>query len=87
MGTVYEVEHVQLGTRYALKLFSAEECRTGSLKDRFLVEGKALAILEHPNVVHVTDLDYDESSGSPYIVGAWFPTWNMGLLLREGGGV
>lgn len=68
MGTVYEVEHVQLGTRHALKLFSAEQCRTGSLKDRFLVEGKALAILEHPNVVHVTDLDYDESSGSPYYV-------------------
>jgi len=70
MGTVYEVEHVELGVHYALKTFtfdSSNECAE-ILKTKFLEEGKVLARLKHPNVAHVFDLAFDEKTQMPYFV-------------------
>ena len=68
MGTVYEVEHVKLGVRYALKAFDVREGEAELFRTRFAAEGKILARLVHPNVVHVFDLDFDERTGTPYYV-------------------
>ena len=56
MGEVYEVEHLALGTRYALKTFVLENGDAAFLRERFLAEGRALARIEHPNVARVFDL-------------------------------
>ncbi len=77
MGAVYEVEHTQLGVHYALKTFTLEGGHVGVLKDKFLTEGKVLARLHDPHLVRVFDLNFDESTGTPYFV--------MDLVLSEDG--
>ena len=67
MASVYEAVHVQLGTRVALKVFSTEDAANAAFKrKRFLAEGKVLARLRHPRVVHVHDLAVDPDTGTPY---------------------
>ena len=75
MGAVYEVEHAQLGVHYALKTFTLEEGHVKVLKNKFLTEGKVLARLHNPHLVHVFDLNFDEATGMPYFV--------MDLVLSE----
>ena len=70
MGTVYEVEHTALGVHYALKTFSFDPDRDSAevLKQKFLEEGKILARLKHPNLTHVFDLAFEETTQTPYFV-------------------
>ena len=77
MGVVYEVEHVTLGVHYALKTFTLEKGHAELFRKRFLAEGRLLARLSHPNLVHVFDLAYDESLDLLYYV--------MDLVLFEDG--
>lgn len=66
MGSVYEVEHLALGTRLALKVFSLEKGDVEFLRNRFLTEGRLLARFRHPRLVRVYDLAVDDETGSPY---------------------
>ena len=68
MGAVYEVEHLQLRTHRALKVFAVEGENVELHRKRFLSEGKMLAALDHPRVVHVHEFDVDAESGRPYFV-------------------
>ncbi len=68
MGAVYEVEHEQLGVRYALKAFSTQNKYADVLKKKFLAEGKVLARLRDPHLIRVFDLAIDEATGVPYFV-------------------
>lgn len=68
MGTVYEVEHIQLGVRYALKIFAREKGDVEMLRRRFRAEGRALARLRHPNLVRVYDFGEDAGRGLMYFV-------------------
>lgn len=77
MGAVYEVEHSQLGVRYALKAFALEGGHVDVLRNKFLAEGKVLARLHHSHLVRVFDLNFDETTGTPYFV--------MDLVLSEDG--
>ena len=77
MGAVYEVEHVELGVRYALKVFVRDHGDVKSLRMRFRTEGKVLARLRHPNLVRVYDLGDDEVRGALYFV--------MDLVVGRGG--
>ena len=63
MGAVYEVEHVTLGVRYALKTFTLEKGHAELFRKRFLAEGRLLARLHHPNLVRVFDLAWAEETG------------------------
>ena len=76
MSEVYEVENSRLGSRHALKLFTYEK-DDPEVRERFMVEGKLLARLNHPRIVKVTDFGTDEASGKPYFV--------MDLVLNERG--
>ena len=76
MSEVYEVENPRLGSRHALKLFTYEK-DDPEIRERFQVEGKLLARLNHPRIVKVTDFGTDEASGKPYFV--------MDLVLNERG--
>ena len=68
MGSVYEVEHEQLGVHYALKAFTAQSGYVDVLKKKFLAEGKVLARLRDSHLIRVFDLDIDEATGVPYFV-------------------
>lgn len=66
MGSVFEVQHKNLGRHFALKLMA------GSLKDnheateRFRAETKALGKLDHPNIVRA--IDAGDFNGQLYLV-------------------
>ena len=68
MAEVYEVEDVQLGVRYALKLFTYERGEQEAVRWRFFAEGRLLAKLRHPRLVGVYAIGEDEASGRPYFV-------------------
>jgi len=52
MGTVYEVEHIFMKKRFALKVLSSQ---TDSSVRRFQMEAKAASRLDHPNLLKVYD--------------------------------
>ena len=68
MGAVYEVEHEQLGVRYALKAFTSQSDYADILKKKFLAEGKVLARLRDPHLIRAFDLSIDETTGVPFFV-------------------
>jgi serine/threonine-protein kinase len=67
MGTVYEVEHTELGKRFVLKALLRELSRREDLVIRLRNEWRALGRLEHPNIVTVTDAG-TSANGVPYYV-------------------
>ena len=76
MSEVYEAEDPQLESRRAVKLYSYPK-NDEEVRQRFEVEGRLLAKLNHPRIVRVTDLGVDEATGRPYFV--------MDLVLDENG--
>ncbi|MEB2324985.1 MAG: serine/threonine protein kinase, partial [Sorangiineae bacterium] len=67
MGAVYEVEHVELGKRFVLKAMQRELAQREDLVARLRQEWRALARLEHPNIVGVTDAG-TSGTGVPFYV-------------------
>ncbi|MCB9612506.1 MAG: serine/threonine protein kinase [Sandaracinus sp.] len=65
MGTVYEVEHVDLGRPFALKVLRLG-ARNDELEQRFRREARALAMVRSPRVAQVTDFGIDP------VVGTWY---------------
>src|SRR5262249_5139477 len=58
MGTVFLCEHVLLRRLVALKALPLDKgTRNASAVDRFIREGRAVAALDHPNIVRCHDLD------------------------------
>lgn len=68
MGAVFEVEHVQLGVHYAIKVFTRDHGDVETLRNRFRAEGRALARLRHPNLLRVYDFGKDAERGLLYYV-------------------
>lgn len=68
MGTVFEVEHVALGRRYALKVLRTKVIeRDPGAAQKFLREARTAARVRHRNIVDVVDLGH-LSDGRPYFV-------------------
>ena len=76
MGAVYEVEHAELGVRFALKAFTLERGYREFLKKRFLAEAKILARLNHPRLVK------GETTGTRPVMGTY---WYLAPEIRRGG--
>ena len=66
MGVVYLGFDPGLEREVALKVMASAIVSDDDLKERFEREAKAVARLQHPNIVSVYDLGYDDQ-GSPYI--------------------
>ena len=75
MGIVYEAEQEGLGRRVAVKVLPSHARFDESCRRRFLREAKAIALLDHPNIVPIHAVA--EADGVPYYV--------MGLV--EGAGL
>jgi|GEM_PF-769253 serine/threonine protein kinase len=67
MGSVYEVEHMELGKRFVLKALLRELVRREDLAARLRNEWRALARLQHANIVNVTDAGTSDG-GVPFYV-------------------
>jgi serine/threonine-protein kinase len=67
MGSVYEVEHCELGKRFVLKALLRSLADRDDLGVRLRNEWRALGRLEHQNIVSVTDAGVT-STGVPYYV-------------------
>lgn len=66
MSTVYEVEHVSLGVRSALKAYTLDHGEWKLMREKFLAEGKILARFRHPRIVRV--YDFGVEGETPYFV-------------------
>jgi eukaryotic-like serine/threonine-protein kinase len=79
MGRVYLAEHFFMRRQVALKLLPKTKANTeGSLVDRFHREARAIAALNHPNVVQAYDFDQAEGVlyiAMEYVQGASLQEW------------
>jgi eukaryotic-like serine/threonine-protein kinase len=57
MGEVYEVRHVRLAGRYAVKVLPTRVSGDDELMRRFRREAEITSALRHPSIVHVIDFD------------------------------
>lgn len=84
MGDVYEVEHVTLRTRAALKILQHEVIeRDVASRDKFLLEAQATARIRSPHVVEVFDFGYLPDS-RPYFVMELLAAQSLGDILDQG---
>jgi serine/threonine protein kinase len=81
MGEVYEAEHELLGARRALKVLLPHSPARSGLAERIKIEARALAKLQHPNLVEVVDLGITQGDGRWYFA----MTLLEGRTLREHG--
>jgi serine/threonine protein kinase len=82
MGSVYEVEHVELGKRFVLKALLRELAGREDLVLRLRNEQRALGRLEHPNIVTVTDAGMAKS-GIPFFVMERLEGETLGARVRR----
>jgi serine/threonine protein kinase len=66
MGSVYLAEDNTLKRPVAIKIISKELTQDSRGRNRFLREGRAMATVDHPHIVHFYSVG--EFSGQPYIV-------------------
>jgi serine/threonine-protein kinase len=66
MGAVYKARHLKLGRTVAVKLLPEELANQPEFQQRFEREARALAMLNHPNIIAVHDFGQD--AGKSYIV-------------------
>src|ERR1700730_13544444 len=61
MGAVYLCEHKLMRRRVAVKVLPAAKAADEASLQRFYREARAVAALDHPNIVHAYDIDQDEN--------------------------
>ena len=62
MSVVYKARHKLTEQEVALKILPPELAAHSQVKSRFLEEAKALAALDHPNIVHLYNFGQENSS-------------------------
>lgn len=84
MGEVYEVEHVRIGRRLALKRLHTTYANDESILERFHREARAATMIGNKHIVEVTDMG-ELPDGSPYIVLEFLKGRDLSQLLRDEG--
>jgi tRNA A-37 threonylcarbamoyl transferase component Bud32 len=82
MGAVYKARQRKLDRWVALKVLPAEWCRDPSFAERFAREARALARLNHPQIISVHD--FGEVSGHCYLMMEFVDGVNLRQLLTTG---
>jgi tRNA A-37 threonylcarbamoyl transferase component Bud32 len=80
MGMVYKARQPQLDRVVALKVMRADLSRDPAFAERFAREARALAKLNHPNIVSV--FDFGQSGGHCWILMEFVDGTNLRELLR-----
>ena len=63
MGKVYEVNHIHLARRFALKIISNTVAETDEARELFYREARFASAMAHPNITSVVDFGEDEKVG------------------------
>jgi class 3 adenylate cyclase/tetratricopeptide (TPR) repeat protein len=83
MGTVYLAWDVRLERRVALKLLSHGLAADNSARRRFLLEARAAAALEHPNICTIYTVD-ETPDGQVYIAMSYYEGQTLQQRLAHG---
>jgi serine/threonine-protein kinase len=83
MGEVYEGYDSALGRRVALKVLGRKHQESTEFKNRFLREGRALAAMNHPNVVQIYFIG--EHDGRPFLAMEFLDGFDIGDALKDHG--
>jgi hypothetical protein len=81
MGVVYKAVHTALGRGVALKVLHSQYSGDPAFVQRFLREARAMARLDHANIIRVFDVA--EDAGSHYIVMEYFPAIDLKRVILE----
>ena len=80
MGAVYEVRHLRLGKRFAMKVIHRELSQVPEFVARFEREALSTSRLQHPNCILVTDFGHAQS-GELYLVMEFLEGQSLSALL------
>ncbi|NNJ11026.1 SUMF1/EgtB/PvdO family nonheme iron enzyme [Chloroflexales bacterium ZM16-3] len=80
MGAVYRATDLRLGKAVALKVLKTHYTNDPGFQQRFRSEAQTLAMLEHPNIVQVTD--FAERPGLCYLVMELITGGSFSRLLK-----
>jgi serine/threonine-protein kinase len=83
MGKVFKARHRRLGTVVALKVIRKERVANQAILRRFQREVRAIAQLDHPNIIRA--LDADEVDGTPFLVMEYVEGADLGGMVRKSG--
>lgn len=83
MGVVYQATDTQLGRNVAIKMIRGDYVVDRSIVERFTTEAKAVAKLDHPNIVPV--YDFGDFEGQPFFAMAYVDGESLAdRVLRDG---
>lgn len=83
MGEVYEGVDSTLGRRVAIKMLSRKHQESTEFKTRFMREGRALAAMNHNNVVQIYFIG--EHDGRPFLAMEFLDGTDIGDLIKQKG--
>jgi serine/threonine protein kinase len=84
MATVYQVRHLAFNEILAIKLINSQLADGDQFNKRLRAEAVIARKLQHPNAVHVEDLDRTED-GRPFIVMEYVEGQNLRTIIRREG--
>ena len=82
IATSYPARQKGLARRVLLKVIHPQWTRDRELVERFNREGKAIALIDHPNVVRV--FEYGEADGVYYLAFEWIDGGTLADRIKEG---
>src|SRR5215469_7557566 len=80
MGVVYKARQKTLNRLVALKLLAPERVNDSKFADRFVREARALAALNHPNIVTIHD--FGQAGGFYFLLMEFVDGLNLRQILR-----
>jgi|GEM_PF-1789073 len=83
MGAVYRATQLSVDRPVAFKILSTEYAENEMFRKRFALEAKAMAKLNHPNIVQL--YDFGESGGIIWMAQEWVPGQTVEDLLEKEG--
>lgn len=83
MGQVFLCEHKLMRRRVAVKVLPAAKGQDDASRERFYQEARAVAALDHPNIVRAYDIDHDD--GLHFLVMEFVDGVNLQDLVKRSG--
>lgn len=83
MGTVFLCEHKLMRRRVAVKVLPLPKAEDRASLDRFYREARAVAAVDHPNIVRAYDIDQDDNLH--FLVMEWVDGTNLQELVKKFG--